>query len=48
MKELEHPAASEVNGGLNPREYLDPPYADPTSVKDPIIEVDYNPLPQPQ
>jgi len=48
MKELDKPAATEVNGGLNPREYLDLPYADPTSVKDPRIEIDYNPQTLPQ
>lgn len=48
MKELEKPAATEVNGGLNPREYLDLPYSDPTSVKDPRIEIDYNPQTPPQ
>ena len=48
MKELDPPAAPEVNGGLNPRQYLDLPYSDPSCVTDPLIEVDYNPLPQPQ
>jgi hypothetical protein len=48
MKEIDPPSATEVNGGLNPREFEDLPYSDPLPVKDPLIQVDYNPLPLPQ
>lgn len=48
MKEIDPPSATKVNGGLNPREFEDLPYTDPLPVKDPRIQIDYNPLPLPQ
>jgi hypothetical protein len=46
MKELDPPNATDVNGGLNPRPVEELPCTLPA--KDPRIDVDYNPLPQPQ
>jgi hypothetical protein len=48
MKEIEPPAATEVNGGLTPRQSEDLVYTDPLAVKSPLVEIDYNPQPLPQ
>jgi hypothetical protein len=48
MKEIDQSSATEVNGGLNPRQFEDLPYSEPLPVKGPLIQVDYNPLPLPQ
>jgi len=47
MKEIDRSTATEVNGGLTPRQYEELPYTEPTA-SDPRIEIDYNPLPKPQ
>jgi hypothetical protein len=48
MKPLDPTAATDVNGGHLSPPLEELPYVEPLPVKEPRIDVDYNPLPLPQ